>query len=190
MPVKKSSSPLPRRAAPRRSPRAPKPAASERIATPAPETYASGTLLSREEKRQIILAHAAARQPADRVQVTSMWLGVAACAAVVAVGWWWAVKPVISRSFDRGLGSAMAESSQTATELGKTLDGLAENRASGSLPDQAALQSRVERGLAETLSGQVAGSSTGAGRDIFSPSVAVTGTPAVTTQKPNDTNQP
>ncbi len=196
MPIKKATA-APRRAAPRR---AKTPASDiQPIAAPEPESYASGTLLSREEKRQIILAHAAARRPTDPVQVTSMWLGVAVCAVIVAVGWWWAVKPEINKGFDAGLKPALAEASQTASEVGDSMQGatgneLIRNAADGAsrqmqlIKEQAAAQADARRTMERVLSGtDEAASGT---RDLFNPETVVTGTPAVQTEKPTETSKP
>ncbi len=44
-------------------------------------------LMSSEEKRQLILAHAARRQPLDRLQAFSLWAGIFICVITVALGW-------------------------------------------------------------------------------------------------------
>ncbi len=44
-----------------------------------------------DEKRQLILAHAAMRDAHDPIQAMTVWAGVAVAAFVVALGWWWTV---------------------------------------------------------------------------------------------------
>jgi hypothetical protein len=44
-------------------------------------------IMSAAEKHQLILAHAANRQPIDPVQKFSLWTGVAICILVIGVGW-------------------------------------------------------------------------------------------------------
>jgi hypothetical protein len=199
MPIKKATAP--KRSAPRKARTAPKPAPA-RPAEPAIPVYFSGTPLSREEKRQIILAHAAARQPTDPVQVTSMWVGVAACAAIVAVGWWWAVKPEISRSFEQGLKPALTESSQTVSALGDSIKSVSENKlmqttVNGAgdklqqIKDHAALQAETKQAMQRVLGGEDTGQ-VAPERDLFNPSAVtvVTGTPAANTQNTSGISQP
>jgi len=197
MPIKKAAAP--RRAAPRKA-RVASPDRAAPIASPEPESYASGTLLSREEKRQIILAHAAARRPTDAVQVTSMWLGVAACAVVVAVGWWWAVKPEIAGRLTQGLTPALAESRQVADEVTGSITGLttgdtfkpladsAENKMN-LVKQQAVIESKAREELVKTLTGKPEGAASGT-RDLFSPGLVVTGTPAIQAGKTSETSKP
>jgi hypothetical protein len=198
MPIKKAIPP--RRAAPRRARASTAADKAAPIATPEPESYASGTLLSREEKRQIILAHAAVRKPTDTVQVTSMWLGVAACAVVVAIGWWWAVKPEIVGRLSQGLTPALAESRKVASEVSDSLSGLTTGDTFKPLSDsaedkmnlikqQAVIESKAKQELTKTLTDQSDGAASGT-RDLFSPGLVVTGTPAVQTEKTTETSKP
>lgn len=194
MPIIKATTP---RRAPSRRTRTPAETVQP-IATPEPESYASGTLLSREEKRQIILAHASARRPTDPVQVTSMWVGVAACIVVVAIGWWWAVKPEIVGKLSQGLPPALAESRQVASEVVDSLSGLTKQDALKPLSEgagkqlevikqQAAIESAAKKEIANTLAGQPAASAT---RDLFNPGLVVTGTPALQTEKISEISKP
>lgn len=84
------------------------------LSSPAP--LRSGRLLSGEEKRQLILAHAAAREPGDPVQVLSMWAGVIATAIVIAIGWWWAVKPQLATKVETELGPDASELTQNLSQ--------------------------------------------------------------------------
>lgn len=197
MPIKKVTAP--KRTAPRKS-RAVAASPKKRQAEPEPIAYISGTPLSREEKRQIILAHAAMRQPTDSVQVTSMWVGVAACAVIVAVGWWWAVKPEISRSFEQGLKPALTESTQTVSALGDSLKSVGENQlmqktVTGAgqqlqqIKDHAALQAETQQAMRRVLGGEDAEPSA-TERDLFNPSTVVTGTPAAKIQDTTNISQP
>jgi hypothetical protein len=43
---------------------------------------------SADEKRRMILAHAAMRQTHDPLQLMSAWTGVTIAVAVIAMGWW------------------------------------------------------------------------------------------------------
>jgi len=52
-------------------------------------------IYSADEKRQLILAHAAMREPQDPLQAMSAWAGVAIAVLVIGVGWWWASGSVI-----------------------------------------------------------------------------------------------
>jgi hypothetical protein len=77
--------------------------------------------LSGEEKHQLILAHAAAREPGDPVQVLSMWAGVLAVACVIAVGWWWAMKPMLTTQVQGDLKPAVTEMTQNLTQGGTNM---------------------------------------------------------------------
>jgi len=85
--------------------------ATKRAAKPEeqPEVFVSGKGLSSEEKRRIILAHAAMRETHDPVQIVSMWAGVTATALMVLFGWWWAVKPEIAKTYNNELRPAVTD---------------------------------------------------------------------------------
>lgn len=53
----------------------------------APEIHVAPRILSSEEKRELILAHAAARHPVDPIQRLSVWAGVAVCVVFVVAAW-------------------------------------------------------------------------------------------------------
>lgn len=71
-----------------------------------------------EEKRQLILAHAAMRTPHDPVQLRSAWAGVAIAVIVIAAGWWWASGSIVVSSVNK-IGPEMA---QTLNGAPKVLD--------------------------------------------------------------------
>lgn len=87
-------------------PRAPKRTrrtASKRVATaastPAPERP---RIMSSEEKRQLILAHAAERQPVDTIQRFSLWTGVIVCILAITVGWVYTMRQSIASAIAPG----------------------------------------------------------------------------------------
>jgi hypothetical protein len=85
MPIKRNS--------PAKRPAAPKRSRTVRAAV-APIDKPVGLIMSSEEKRQLILAHAAMRAPRrDPLQMLSVWAGVMVTLVVVFVGWWWAATP-------------------------------------------------------------------------------------------------
>jgi hypothetical protein len=59
-------------------------------------------LLSSEEKRQLILAHAKQRAPKDPVQQMTMWAGVAVAVLAIAGGWMFTVGHKIQSDFHTG----------------------------------------------------------------------------------------
>ncbi len=63
--------------------------ASSRKKNAAHKVVQNPPIVSTDEKRQLILAHASMRKNGDPVQMMSMWAGVAIVIAVIAVGWWW-----------------------------------------------------------------------------------------------------
>jgi len=56
-------------------------------------------IFSAEEKRQMILAHAAMRHPVDRTQALSLWIGVIVCALAIGIGWIYSVRQSIANTF-------------------------------------------------------------------------------------------
>lgn len=79
----------------------------------APSRAATPRLLSSDEKRQLILAHAASRRPMDPVQRMSLWAGVIICTLFIIGGWMYTVGAGIKKSLagplDLGLGDVQAE---------------------------------------------------------------------------------
>ncbi|HWQ99243.1 MAG TPA: hypothetical protein VN397_00145, partial [Candidatus Methylomirabilis sp.] len=86
---------------PRKS--ASRPKASRNPVQPA-AFYDTPRLLSADEKRELILAHAAARAPQDPLQRISLWTGVTVAVAVIVGGWFmtvgWQVRHTVSQSGD------------------------------------------------------------------------------------------
>lgn len=81
--------------------------------TPIPENQ---PLYSADEKRQLILAHAAMRAPHDPVQMMSAWAGVAIALLVIAAGWWWATGTVILNTAG-SIGPGLKEALQDAPSI-------------------------------------------------------------------------
>lgn len=82
MPVKRSN-PFAKRTTPRKRRAAP----------------SSPILTGADEKRELILAHAAMRRARDPVQTTSLWAGVVVSFLVIVVVWAWAFIPGMIRAF-------------------------------------------------------------------------------------------
>ncbi len=59
-------------------------------------------VLSDEEKRQLILAHASIRAPKDPVQRATMWAGMFVVLAVIFGGWWLSVGRNIQKGVEGG----------------------------------------------------------------------------------------
>ncbi|MBU1348741.1 hypothetical protein KJ781_01580 [Patescibacteria group bacterium] len=87
-------------------------------------TAASGDIppriLSSEEKRELILAHAEARHPSDPVQRFSMWAGVAVCVTFVLVGWFSTlgsgIRSSLAGNMDPGVRQALEEGKRAMDE--------------------------------------------------------------------------
>jgi hypothetical protein len=79
--------------------------AAKRVAAAASAPERS-RLMSSEEKRQLILAHALERQPVDAVQRFSLWTGVAVCILAITVGWVYTMRQSIASSISPGGESA------------------------------------------------------------------------------------
>lgn len=86
------------KAAPKRT----RKAAPKRVAAKAANASATERprILSSEEKRQLILAHAAERQPVDGVQRLSLWSGVVVCILAIAIGWVYTMRQSIASAID------------------------------------------------------------------------------------------
>ena len=86
--------PIKRRAATSRT-------ARTRTKAPARVSFREPTppLLSPDEKRQLILAHAETRQPFDHTQRVSMWVGLTMSIVFVVGLWAYGFGTTISRSF-------------------------------------------------------------------------------------------
>ncbi len=55
-------------------------------------------LMSEEEKRQVIEAHAARRVPMNRSQMASLWAGVMICVVAIGAGWVYAMRQSIANA--------------------------------------------------------------------------------------------
>ncbi len=84
------------------SPKPVKRAAKSRAAAASPEP-----IVSADQKRELILAHAAMRNMRDPQQLVSVWSGVAAAFVVIVSAWWWLAQPaytqLLARSSDPGV---------------------------------------------------------------------------------------
>ncbi|MBI5654894.1 hypothetical protein HZC53_04565 [Candidatus Uhrbacteria bacterium] len=159
--------------------RAPSKPREVRSQTPPPDTYQSSTFLSREEKRQIILAHANMRRPHDPVQMMSMWAGVLACLVVVAVGWWWTVRPEIGRQIESSVKPAMAQVSSGVQDMRASIGEISPGGLTQPLKevdakvkqlrDQTKAQKDALDAMSELMDRNATGTTQDQGRDIFTP---------------------
>ncbi len=84
-------------------------AASKRVSASASASASDRPrLLTAEEKRQLILAHAAQREPVDSVQRFSLWTGVLVCVLVIGIGWLYTMRQTIAGAIQAG-GSGQQE---------------------------------------------------------------------------------
>ncbi|MBU2566451.1 hypothetical protein KKG46_02730 [Patescibacteria group bacterium] len=72
-------------------------------------------LLSPEEKRQLIMAHAEMRQPVDSMQRFSLWAGVFICVMAIGVGWLYTMRQTIVDAMD--VNSQVTAIQETLTPL-------------------------------------------------------------------------
>ncbi len=96
-------------------------------------------MLSSEEKRELILAHAEARTP------TSSWgfgyvVGIAASCLVVVSGWWWTLGTNLRTDISLS-SNARTQELQTTLEKWKSITA---SSTSGAASDQAEVKARVE----------------------------------------------
>lgn len=87
-------------------------------------------IVSPDEKRELILAHASMRRPHDPVQLLSVWAGVAATFVVIVGAWWWSTKPEYLRIFSTPLTSGLEPMVQDAKDLGSDISDISSKRAS------------------------------------------------------------
>lgn len=96
---------------------------------------ATPRFLSADEKRQLILAHAAMRRSRDPVQMMSVWAGVAVTVLVLVVGYWYATKPSFveasQKPFDEQLAPALEDVSAFTQKM-KALPDVFQGRVSPS----------------------------------------------------------
>lgn len=85
-------------------------------------------IVSPDEKRELILAHAAMRRPHDPVQLLSLWAGVAATFIVIVGAWWWSSKPEYLRVFSTPFLSGFEPAVQDAKTFGKTVTNITADR--------------------------------------------------------------
>lgn len=144
----------------------------------APTRTAAPRFLSQDEKRQLILAHAAVRQPADPMQRFSLWAGVAVCFIFVVGAWVYTVGSGIQNTFAKQPDATWQHVVQSAKGFNAT-PGLgtsqgpdlteALNNVSVKLSDLAAAPTSSDLGQsASTTSSDV--------NDIFKPVQTATGT--------------
>lgn len=109
-----------------------KAAASVPVSLEEAPVAATPRFLSADEKRQLILAHAAMRHPRDPVQMMSVWAGVAVTVLVLVVGYWYATKPSFveasQKPFDEQLAPALEDVSAFTQKM-KTLPGFFQENA-------------------------------------------------------------
>lgn len=75
-------------------------------------------LVTPDEKRGLILAHAAMRSASDPQQIVSVWAGAIAAFAVILVAWWWLAKPAYTELFARPSDPDVLEAKRMAAEFG------------------------------------------------------------------------
>lgn len=76
--------------------------------------------MSQEEKRQLILAHAARHRPLDPVQRLSLWAGVVICLLFVVGAWAYTVGSGIRRSMARPMDENLNAVLEAAREFTQT----------------------------------------------------------------------
>lgn len=140
-------------------------------------------LLSPEEKRELILAHAAARMPQDPMQRLSLWVGIATAVAVLATGWWLTVGWQIKQSLSRG-GSEVRQMTERLNEFTEQVN--ASPLMQSALPSPTPRAAAAELGERIKSALQSQASSSGRQADLMAPrapgatvSPAATSTPSL-----------
>ncbi|MBD3281297.1 hypothetical protein GF391_00950 [Candidatus Uhrbacteria bacterium] len=104
--------------APKRARKAPAKRVSK-AASGASSSVERPRILSAEEKRQLILAHAAERRPVDTVQRFSLWTGVLVCVLAITIGWLYTMRQSIAGAIQT---DSLAEEAMDYGELKQSLD--------------------------------------------------------------------
>lgn len=76
-------------------------------------------IVTTDEKRKLILAHAAMRGANDPQQAFSVWAGALAAFAVILVGWWWLAKPAYTQLLAQPSDPGVQEMKQAAISFGE-----------------------------------------------------------------------
>ena len=76
--------------------------------------------MSANEKRELILAHAAARDPQDPLQRASLWAGITVAVIVIAGGWWMTVGREIKDAVSNG--SELRKMTEQLNEFADAVD--------------------------------------------------------------------
>jgi len=170
-----------RRTSSKRSPRA----AAEGRAS-APEIHVAPRILSSEEKRELILAHAAARHPIDPVQRVSVWAGVAVCVLFVVAAWFSTVGSGIRKSLAGPPDQALTQAKEATQQVIDTtsIAGNQIQRKFQEVTDQlqaAADREAVVNQLAARLAATSTVPATATHPELFRPAAPTSTTRAVTT---------
>jgi hypothetical protein len=162
--------------------RAPRRKREEDRASDPPAARAAGAepVISQDEKRRLILAHAAMRPTRDPVQFMSMWAGVLVAVIAIVTGWWWSVGSGLASSWSRVAGGVSHDvrtlgqdrDSEVANELMRVTERLQ------ALHDQAMAQQAALDAMGPSASSTV----------VFAP-VATTTAPIVPSSTPVTTTE-
>ncbi|MFZ2803793.1 MAG: hypothetical protein WA001_01075 [Patescibacteria group bacterium] len=134
-------------------------------------------LLSPDEKRGMIMAHASMRGSRDPVQMATLWAGVAAAFIVIVGAWAWAFGPSLLQAAGHPLNSGLVETEQGAEQIKQQVDAYAQtselkqelDQASAQL-DSFSTQAAVEQQTVDSIAASVnASSSANGSRDVFQP---------------------
>jgi hypothetical protein len=97
-----------------------------------------------DEKRELILAHAAMRRTHDPVQLMSLWAGVVATFVVVVAAWWWASKPAYLRAFSEPPLKGFEAFTEQADKLGVDIKATSAERTSQITADLNVVSNRLD----------------------------------------------
>ncbi|MBI4139086.1 hypothetical protein HY479_02950 [Candidatus Uhrbacteria bacterium] len=143
---------------------------------PTPRFTPTSRLISPDEKRQLILAHAEARQPLDRQARVSMWIGITVSIMFVVGVWAYGLGTEIRRSWASAPDPAIEALKQGGKDLGASLNdagkkagGIADDIEAiserlNALKEQDELLNRVAEGLQATST-----AATSTREDLFQP---------------------
>lgn len=121
-------------------------------------------LLSSDEKRELILAHAAARSPQDPLQHASLWAGISVAVLVIAGGWWMTVGREIKDAVSNG--GELRKMTEQLNEFADAVDANPLIKSALPSPTTEAAASGLEERIKAALE---AASSTGRETDLMAP---------------------
>lgn len=159
--------------------RAPAKRTATRTRAAQPAITVAPRILSEEEKRQLILAHARSRKPVDPGQRMSLWAGVLVCVLFIVGAWVYTVGSGIQRAF----AGPMDPNLKKTLDLTGQMADVSRDQAAGVKNDlKTALENvtlqldalNAQEAVVDSMAMQLNASSTATSTQLFKPSTSST----------------